>query len=408
MSTDDRIRAALHATAVEPEVDDVPGRVTAKRVHRRNVRRVEAAVAGMAAIAIVAAGALVLVDDSTDRQVAVPPGPSALPQVRVASGAPRPDAGPRATVRPVHVAPDEGYLRGPLLEGKGGLALTAYDRSGSSYTFPPSRIVRVDANGEVVDRIDLQGEILSLTDGEGARWALTRDKTVMGPLDPEFRVKRIGGDGTVASNPVPPGEQPVGAIVAGGGGIWVPTRTAVLRFDVVTGELAATIPMSVATERRAVVSSVKAAYVTDGPTLKRLDPSTDQATTDSLVAASRSTEIVDGAASGFVIWTLGRDASGSVSSVTRQDLSDPRAQSELTLPEGFDAATLHTAGDFVWAEGTLRERHVILIVQSTETGLAVARTIRLARTDDANVVFGSPDELLLTSKGSLYRVRIPG
>ena len=72
---------------------------------------------------------------------------------------------------------------------------------------------------------------LDLADGEGARWALTHDKDVIGPQDPEFRIKRNGPDGTVVSNPVPPGDVPTGDLVAAGGGVWLPVRDAVLRFD---------------------------------------------------------------------------------------------------------------------------------------------------------------------------------
>src|SRR5262245_65827114 len=123
-------------------------------------------------------------------------------------------------LRAVPVRPDEGYLTSPLHAGGTTVALAAYERTDGGYSFPPSHVVRVQANGRVVDRIDLQGEILELAEGEGARWALTHDKEVIGPQDPEFRIKRIGPDGSVVSNPVPPGDVPTGDLVAGGGGVW--------------------------------------------------------------------------------------------------------------------------------------------------------------------------------------------
>ena len=312
MNTDDRIRDALHAAAIDPSVDDVEERVARRRAHRRTMRRVQTGVAGAVAVALVSVGFVVLLSDDAERRVAVAPAPGAFPVVRAAPGAPTPDAGSRATVRPVRVTPDEGYLRGPLLEGRGGLAVAAYDRAGATYTYPPSRIVRVATDGDVTDRVDLQGEILSLADGEGARWALTKDKTVVGPTDIEFRVKRIAVDGSVASNEVPRDQQPIGTIVAGGGGVWVPTRTSVLRFDVRTGSLAAVIPMSVTTDRRNVAVTGKAAYVTDGTSLLRLDPSTDQAFRDFTVVDGGVVELVDAAANDFVIWALGSGADGAL------------------------------------------------------------------------------------------------
>jgi len=398
---------AYRFLALEPGVEDVAGRVAARRAHRHAVRRAQSAVAGVASVAVIAVGALVLVDDSTERQVAVRPAPGDFPVVRAAAGVPGLDAGPRATVRPVRTAPDEGYLRGPLLEGKGGLALAAYDRSGSSYTFPPSHIVRVDADGDIIDRVDLQGELLSLADGEGARWALTRDKTVLGPEDPEFRVKRIGPDGSVLSNAVPPGEQPAGPIVAGGGGVWVPTRTAVLRYDVTTGAVAAVIPMTTVTDRRSIVSTGKAAYATDGSGLVRLDPSTDRTFPELDTVAYGVSEVVDAAASEFVTWALLRDDNGSLSSVVRWDLSARDDDATLALPAGFEASAIGALGSVAWVEGTLDGRHTVLVVEPREQGLAVTRTIRLTRTSDTNLLFRSPNEVLLTSNGSLFRVRIP-
>ena len=127
-----------------------------------------------------------------------------------------------------------------------------------------------------VDRVDLEGEIVALADGEGARWALTRDQVVDGPTDARFRVKRVAGDGTVASNPVPPGEEPSGTIAAGGGAVWVPVRDGVLRYDLTTGAFAAKIPLAPA-ERRAIAVGGKATYVSDGAAVLRLDPTSSAA-----------------------------------------------------------------------------------------------------------------------------------
>ena len=87
---------------------------------------------------------------------------------------------------------------------------------------------------------------------------------MIGPQDPEFRIKRIGPDGTVASNSVPPGDVPAGDLVAAGGGVWLPVRDGVLRFDPVTGVLAARIPLDVSAEQRGIANLGKFVAVTDG------------------------------------------------------------------------------------------------------------------------------------------------
>ena len=87
--------------------------------------------------------------------------------------------------------------------------------------------------------------------------------------------------------------------------------------------------------------------------------------------------------------------------------TEPGSSSALALPTGFEATAIQSSGDFVWVDGTLRGRRAVLVVGAGELGPVVKRTIRLARTDDANLVFRAPDELVLTSNGSLFRVRIP-
>ena len=215
------------------------------------------------------------------RQVAAG-GTSGTVSVRVVDGAtvsgPCRDAGRAATVTPLPLSPsnDESYVRGPLTATGDLVTATAYHPDGAGFTYPPSAIVRFDgATGRVADRVDLQGEVEALSDGEGTL-AQTRDKTVTGPQDPEFRVKRITADDNHVSNPIPPPNHPAGPLVAAGGAVWVPVTDGVLRFDAVTGAYAGKVALPTTTDRRGVALLGKgSAYVTDGTTLRRLDPGSD-------------------------------------------------------------------------------------------------------------------------------------
>lgn len=395
--SDDRLRDALRGAAREPTLDGVADGVHAKWARRRTIRRVErAALAGGLLAGVIVAGVVALDATGGDQQVTVAPAHGAIPVVRVVD-----DTGAhRAAVTPVHVEPDEGYVRGPLLASGDHIAMAAYDRDGTSYAFPPSRIVRIETDGTVVDRVDLQGEILSLADGEGARWALTRDKTVIGPEDPEFRVKRVGPDGVVASNPVPPGEQPVGRIAAGGGGVWVPVRDGVLRFDSVTGAFAAKIPLSTTTDQRAVVASGKFVSVTDANAQLRLDPASD-APAGMIALLPIGTRIVDAAGAGGALPVL----LSSDESETAWLVSD--GEREIVLPDGFAPTGILAAADVVWVAGSRAGVPTLLVIDPSASTLEVARTVRLANTSDFSVTFISPRSAIVVSAGSAYRVRLP-
>ena len=115
------------------------------------------------------------------------------------------------------------------------MSLAAYDHDGDTFTYPPSRIVRLDDRTFHEDgRTDLKAEILSIADGEGARWVVTRNPAPANGL-PDAFLKRIGTDGAVTSTLLPPGTDPVGNVAAGGGAIWVPVRDGVVTYDPATG-----------------------------------------------------------------------------------------------------------------------------------------------------------------------------
>ena len=403
-TTDERISAALHDAAREPAGEDVVGRVQAKWRRRRVVRRAEMGLVAAAVVAGLLVAGITLLDTGANHEVTIGPGPGTAPVVRVAPGAPSPDVGHSAKVATVTFAPDEGYVRGPLLGNGTSVALAAYNRAGSSFTYPPSHILRVTGAGKLVDRVDLQGEVLALSDGEGARWALTRDKTVVGPQDTEFRVKRIGPNGNVVSNPVPAGEQVLGEIKAGGGGVWVPVRHGVLRFDPATGAYAGAVYLPTDTGRRALAAYGKGVYVTDGRGLRRLDPGTDTAVPAPEFRLSASvTQVVDVASSNVngPWFALTRDATG-----TRWSVAHPNGA--LRLPQGFAANSVFAEQGVVWVEGALHGKYVVLVLDPANNGLVVSRTLRIAKTADTDVVFTSPSRALVTSSGSMYTVRLPG
>ena len=402
---DNRLRDALRDAAFEPSTDDVLGLVRAKRARRQTIRRLERGALVVAALAVLVVASLVVLDEPvSDQQVAVPLAPRSAPEIRVVDGT---DVR-RVPVERLRVVPDEGYLRQPLLVNDAGIvAVAAYDRNGSTYTFPPSRIVRIDPDGTEVDRVDLQGEILSLTDGEGARWALTRDKTVLGPEDPEFRVKRIGPDGAVVSNAVPPGEQPAGRIAASGGGVWMPVRDGVLRFDPASGTFAAKIPLTTATDRREVVAAGKGTYVADGLEWKRLDPSGDEALPFVRDEGGRIAELVSGAVDGSTAWWLGRTADARWV-VSRSDAFDPAPPfDEVLLPAGFVAADVISRDGASWVIGVLDGTSTLLRIGTEADTLAVTRTVRLSNVRDASVAFVSGRTLLVTSRGVAFRMDLP-
>ncbi|HZP28380.1 MAG TPA: hypothetical protein VFC99_05475 [Acidimicrobiia bacterium] len=417
---DDRLTAAFRGAAREPAgAGDVVSRVAAKRAHRRRVRQVRAGMLSVAVVVAVVAASFAIVDasggggsDGSHHQVAAG-GPPGAPAVRVVDGdlvtGPLRDAGRAATVTAVPVPADEGYVRGPLLATGDLVAAAAYNRDGDSFTFPPSAILRFAATtGRVADRVDLQGEIEALSDGEGARFAQTRDKTVIGPQDPEFRVKRIAAGGDHVSNPIPPPNRPAGPLVAGGGAVWVPVTDGVLHFDATAGDYRGKIALAPAGHRGVAVLGKGAAYVTDGATVRRLDPGADSAP----VAVTFSTtdgvgQLLDLAPLGAGGVALAREPRTGGSELVRFSVlpgRPPTAAATLALPPGVDATALHVANDVIWVEGTLDGAPVALVLDPGAT--RVERTVVLLDTRDESLTFTSRDTAVMTSAGAVYRISL--
>ena len=313
----------------------------------------------------------------------------------------------------VALSADEGYVRGPLLANNDIVTGAAYNRDGTSFTFPPSRIIRfVPTSGDVPDRVDLQGEILALSEGEGARWALTRDKTVIGPQDPEFRVKRIASDNSDVSNPVPPPNQPVGAIVAGGGAVWVPVRDGVLRFDPATGAYAGKVPLPDA-GRRGVAVVGKAAYATVDSTLGRLDPGSDTiGSAPADLAFPAGSQLLDVTSDPQTGRTFVLDIVNGQTQLSAFDAFANRPHlTPIALPAGFTLAEaggppLHIANGVVWVEGAVEIDDYPVVLEVDAAGTRIERSLVLSAVDDESFTFTGRDEALLTTVGTVYRISL--
>jgi hypothetical protein len=403
---DARLRHSLDELARGTDTIGVYQRVAAKRAHRRRARSARAAGLGVAALLVVALGVVALARDDSPSTVATGDGSVTA---RVVDGpalgnGPIESIGRDLRLVPVPVTPDEGYVRTPLLVSGDSLALAAYDRVGNGFTVPPSRVVRVQIpGGGVDDQVDLQGEILSLADGEGARWALTRDLEVLGPEDPEFRVKRIGPDGAVVSNPVPPGSVPAGDLVAGGGGVWLPTRTAVLRFDPVTGEFVARTDLDVVSARRGVAALGKFVAVTDGNAVRRLDPSAT--TPPEVVATVPAVQTLTGITGNVArAWVLDASGPGLAARAFVGPLDTSTAWTEVATSDDTSLTALRQSGDVVWLEGIVRGRRAAMVLSTSKP--EIVRTILLPSSMDATFAFLDRAHAVVAVDGALYSAEL--
>ena len=189
----------------------------------------------LAVVAVLSTAVVLARDDGQVTRVAARGGASG---VRVVPGgaALTQGAGTGRAAVPIALDPDQGYVRGPLVVSGSTLSLAAYDHDGVTFTYPPSRIVRVDTGTfREEGRTDLKAEILSIADGDGARWVVTRNPAPANGL-PDAFLKRIGADGALVSKLLPPGSDPVGNVAVGAGSVWIPVRDGVLRYDAATAQ----------------------------------------------------------------------------------------------------------------------------------------------------------------------------
>jgi hypothetical protein len=390
-TVDERLEQLFSEAAAEPAAAaDVLGAVAHKR-RQRHTRRVarHVGVLAVAALAVVGSVAWFATDERSDPTVAA----------RVTGT----DAWRRA--REISLAPDRGYLRAPIITSGADITVAAYDRDGTGFKVPPARVVRIDADGDVRDEVELQGEILSLAEGEGARWVVTHDGDNVSPR--QYRVKRIGADGSVVSNAFPPGVEPTGPIVAGGGAAWVPVEHGVLQFAPATGAYVGTVapPDAERVPRLVRIGSAVYAYAATGSTLVRLDATTPEAPG----ATSTDVTLLGIAATPEGAWALA--STGGRAMVAPFDLTNgafDRARGP-SLPRGFAGSDLLAAGDTLWILGRVDNEPAIVRIARRADGTVVAEPPVLFRwPPQSDVVAFQGDELLVTSEGRLYRVAIGG
>lgn len=390
------LAGALHRAAPRVEPMGIVERVAAKRAHRRRTRRLEVVVLTVTLVVAASVAAISFNDSRGQTPRIVTAGQ--VPAARIISGV-EPVGGHTGTARKatlVPVQPNEGYLRGPLLVVGTTVSLAAYDRDGGSFTYPPSRVIRLQGN-RVESRVDLKVEVLSVAEGEGARWVVTRNPAPADGAVADTFLKRIGPDGSVVSTQLPHGSVPVGSVAAAGGGVWIPVRDGVIQFDPATTRLVGSISLSPADTRSIALVGKAAAWVTDGNEIRRLDPST--------TAVVEARTVVDGAGAvrgfagnGLEGWLLVRD--GNRASVARVG-PDVRVATELALPTGFSAASVNVSGSRAWVTGSVKGSPAIVLLDAS-----VRATIVLDRGVDTTMAWIDRDTVLAVSAGRLFRIAI--
>lgn len=339
--------------------------------------------------------------------VAVPP------EVRVSPGkielGPRAYAGAAATTEAIPFAPQQGFVRGPLLESNKVLWAAGYERFGTSYTFPPSHLITFDpASGAVTRQIDLQGEIVSIAVDGSDLWALTRERSIDAD-GVEHRIKRIDASATVPdSMPLPPGSVPAGSIAAGSGTAWVPLRDGVLGFTAGKATPSTTIDLP-QQEQRGIVVVEDIVYASDGSAIRRVDPRTG--TPGNPLQTRATAPLTDLVVTGDTVLALAGDGQ-----LLWLDRGVTRVEAVGALPPGMTEAELHAAGDRVWATGmaelapatesptqSVAVEPVAVLIDAS----GVAATLVLAGGAGADLAVLASGELIVTSGGSAYRVTLP-
>jgi len=386
---EDQLERSLRASAPYVSTVGVLDQVARKRRGRTRTRHAGIAVVTTMLVVATIAVAVIASDNGATTHIAAPADTLHARVLRGAVAAITPDSGALRAVTPVALDPDQGYVRGPLFVTGATLSFAAYDRDGSSFRFPPSRIVRVDsATAHEEGRVDLKAEVLSVADGEGARWALTRNPAPADGL-PDAFLKRITADGDVTSVLLPPGSVPVGRIVVGQGAVWIPLRDAVLRYDAATARFTTRYALACCAAARSVAVADQVVTTDHGD----------------LVALQG-----DGAVSGISAGTSGVSTIAAVTSTPSGGLVrltvDPADGGRFSvgderLPAGFAATALSSVGARTWVEGTVDGRPAVVLLdeQGVTRGAVVLDAAR-----DVSFAWVSRDTLLATADGQLVRI----
>jgi hypothetical protein len=401
MPVDDRrIEEALDAAAPLVDTGRVLDRVASKRRRRRTVRRIEGGVLALVVVAVVGLTAVLTTGDNGSSPHIAAPGARLNARIVQGDGAVSGTAGTTVLPKPAALDPDPGYVRGPLLVGASALSLAAYDHSANgAFTFPPSRIVRVDGD-QVLDRVDLKAEILSITDGEGARWAVTENPPTLDGTVPQTFLKRIVGNVVAPSQQLPPGSEPVGPVAAVGGAVWVPVRDGVLQFDPATAELVRHIDLAPAATRTiARIGKAASAYVTDGGVIRHLDPQSGLAE-----SVEFGPNVIGLASFDFDGRVLLRDETGGADQarVALASHADP-VMVTATLPRGFEADGLVASVTRLWATGTVDGDPAIVLLGTRD----VRATVILQNARDATLAWTSPSTVTVVSNGARSEIHLP-
>ena len=392
-TNDHRIERALQDAAPVVETRRVFDRVTAKRARRRTVRRIEGGALALVVVAVIGLTAVLTTRDNGSSPHVAAPGAGLSAHVITGDDA---NADGRAeTPRPVTLDADPGVLLAPLSVGSASVSTASHDR-GTDW-LPLTHVVRIDGR-HVIDVVNFKAEIVSITEGEGARWALTRNLRATGGTLPDTFLKRIGAVGDPLSVQLPRDSDPVGPIAAVGGAVWVPLRDGVLQFDPTTATLQREVPLPTASSRY-VAQVGKGAYVTDGGTLRRLEPIAGL--TDTI---NFGPEVIGLAAAGFDSLVMLRNEQGGVEGarVAHATSADP-VRITAILPNGFRPDRLEASSTRLWVTGTVDGAPAIVLLAAD----GVRATVVLENARDAALAWTSSRTVTVVTDGRMFTIPVP-
>jgi hypothetical protein len=313
------------------------------------------------------------------------------PEVRLFDGLPAFDrtlaARPLTPATSVDVPGDK-----PVLGFAGHAGSTWWIESASAASPFAGEVLPLDGSAAA---LHLQGSPLSFAEGAGARWVMER----LFQNGSDYRLARFADGSPTATDehPVLANGQPAGRIVVGAGGVWIPLRIGVARFDTRTGRLAklVTLPFD---ESRSLVVSGSRIVVSDVNGIRTIDPATNAVSPRHvLVPAGRSwiygLAVVDGR-----IWAAAGGAGDSTALLGLDASLQVRTEVRLPLQLGF--FPMDGAGGRLWAVAALRigvpqdaaATDQAIVIVDPVTG-SVTRTI---------VIHGYAGAVALTPDGLLF------
>ncbi len=397
MPTDEpRLERALQDAAPDVGTYGVVAQVTRRRTRRRRNRRIAAGAFALVALLVVGALTLLVTRDDGSSPHIASPGAALLARVIDGDTAVDHGAGKAAAPAPVVLDQDPKLLRAPVLVGPTALSVASYDSGPDGVA--PSHVVRIDGN-HLVDIVDFKAtRVLSIAEGEGARWVLTQNRERTGGTVPDSFLKRITGTDAPQSIPLPPNAEPVGAIAAVGGAVWIPLRNGLLQYSP-TGALVGMTPLPDASQRSVALVG-KLATVTDGSTLHGIALTLEPRDTVDygarilgLAAASFDSRVL-----------LAADSGGREHARVALASSGVPAQVTATLPDGFVANGLGASTTRLWATGTVDGAPAIVLLG--DRGVRATVVLENAA-DGAALAWTDAHTVRAVSGGKLYEITAP-